>query len=152
MKFFLILLLKTNLLLFLVLFATEAFSQSKAIDSLKKIVEIKKEDTTKVNALIELSRVSVDSSNAVQSANDALMMAKKINYKKGEGIANLRIAEMNMHFHKNDEAVKNSFDALRLFQEIKDDNNAVNAYNSIALSYYYQSKRIRKVLNTTMRP
>jgi signal transduction histidine kinase len=150
-----LLILKTKLLCFFLFFATEAYTQSKGIDSLKKILEVKKEDTTRVNTLNELSRLSSRFDgftginlpktthdeylmNAEQYAQDALKLSEKINYKKGEGIANLRFAAINMARNKMDEARKNSWSALKIFEDAKDDFNTTEAYYSISKSYFMQ--------------
>src|SRR5258705_6688122 len=86
------------------------FAQNKQIDSLLSVLKISKEDTSKVNTLIALSkqlRQTGNSTEAKKNAEDAISLAEKINFESGIAGAynNLGI----FYFYQNDypEALKN---------------------------------------------
>src|SRR5207249_10195811 len=71
-------------------YSSIAFTQNNTIDSLQKVLRTQKEDSNKVNTLNELSNtLLIDNNykNAMQFANEALLLSRKINFNKGEGIA-----------------------------------------------------------------
>jgi two-component system, NtrC family, sensor kinase len=78
----------TCLILFLLLCAWPCSAQNKKIDSLKKVLQSEKEDTNKVNTLIELGRAlrqDNDCINALKILDLALGMSVKMNLKTGKG-------------------------------------------------------------------
>ena len=86
------LLIKIYLFNFLLIFWFDVCAQSDSlkIDSLKKLLAIQKDDTNRVNTLNELGRQFLkkdDYKNGEQCTNDALWLAKKLNFKKGQAIA-----------------------------------------------------------------
>ena len=86
------LLIKICLFNFLLIFWFDMCAQSDSlkIDSLKKLLAIQKDDTNRVNTLNELGRQFLkkdDYKNGEQCTNDALWLAKKLNFKKGQAIA-----------------------------------------------------------------
>ena len=86
------LLIKIYLFNFLLIFWFDVCAQSDSlkIDSLKQLLAIQKDDTNRVNTLNELGRQFLkrdDYENAGQNTNNALLLAKKLNFKKGQAIA-----------------------------------------------------------------
>src|SRR5271170_4309683 len=81
---------RTILFVLHMLFAFAANSQNNTIDSLQKVVQNQKEDTNKVKTLTRLSwQFYYENNNktSLQYAGEALTLAEKINYKKGESSA-----------------------------------------------------------------
>ncbi len=79
---------------FLIFINSFAFSQSKEIDSLNKALVYAKEDIGKVNLLNELSYslyMSAEYKASLKYGEEALALAKKIRYSKGEGFALVNI-------------------------------------------------------------
>ncbi len=74
--------------LVVLLFAFEVFSQQpKAIDSLTRRIANAAADTAKVNLLDDLcwEYLSYDPKKSIPFANEAILLARKIGYKRGEG-------------------------------------------------------------------
>ena len=64
--------------------------QNRTIDSLKQILQTQKEDTDRVNTLNLLSIAlsdNGDQNEAMKITDDAILISKKVNFKKGEAIA-----------------------------------------------------------------
>jgi tetratricopeptide (TPR) repeat protein len=97
------------------------FAQTKKIDSLLSVLQNANEDTIKVKTLSILSEQFEQSAKYAESrkyADDALLLAEKLGYKKG--IANVRINIGNIDNDQGNyaEALKNHLAALKIFKEI----------------------------------
>lgn len=125
-----------------VLFFLNAFighAQNKTINSLFKLLQTLKGDTSKVNALNELAyefTVNADSQKSIQFANQAISLAEKINYKKGKALAFLRIGVCFGRHNNVAESNKNLNTALKLYQEIGDKNRIAQIYNQLGGNYF----------------
>jgi two-component system NtrC family sensor kinase len=135
--------MKTYILILISLFASfNMFAQSDSlkIDSLKKVLQTEKEDTTKVNTLNELSYKYIGNSNngekAISLANEALKLASTLNFKKGEVIAYYIKAEISDVF---EERVKNADSSISLSKEIRDTFFMFLCYNIKAHAYLYKN-------------
>jgi len=76
--------------LFFILYSFAAYTQNKAIDSLQKMLAIEKEDTNKVNTMLELSHEFDninDDKNSILYGNESLLLAEKIGFEKGKANA-----------------------------------------------------------------
>ena len=76
--------------LLFVLFSFTSNGQNKTIDSLKRVLQTQKEDTATVNTLNQLGvalRNNGHYNEAMAEIDKALQLAKKIKFRKGEGIA-----------------------------------------------------------------
>jgi len=80
-----------QILLALTLSSQLLYAQDLSIDSLQKVVQKQKEDTSKVNTLNYLSVAFLqkgdDYKTAILYAERTLSLSKKINFKRGEGLA-----------------------------------------------------------------
>ena len=106
-----------------------------------------KEDTAKVNTLNTLAQEfkSNNPDTAIYFANEALALATKLNYKMGIADAYLWIGKAITNLGKYDEALKNSNDALRIYDQLlisektadksKILKQKANAYNNIGTIY-----------------
>jgi len=89
------------------------------VDSLKTIINLQKQDTTEVNALVYLSIQQTQVDSAFQYVQQGLLLAKKINYRKGEADCYLQIAIINYYFLNDFSAgIQNYFDALKIYGDI----------------------------------
>ena len=104
---------------FLLLIAFVSNSSAQIIDSLKHALAVAKEDTTKVNILVLLSYYDGSYIYGLKLSQEALALAKKINYEKGE-------AE-SMHQLANQFRIVNNY--------------------TLALHYYIESLKIKERLN-----
>ncbi len=114
-------------------------SQTRETDSLVNILKTAKEDSSKVNSLILLSKKlnnlgELDAS--FQYANKARDLSIKIKFLKGEAKAYNRIANLCMEFGNNQAALKNHQAAIKIRKEIGDNAGLANSYNDIGNSYY----------------
>ncbi len=154
---------KTKILFLLVSFLLcyTLFAQNNEIDSLYKITNIEKQDTSQVNNLNQLCRqlfLISDYANGLNIGNKSLKLAKELNYSKG--IANAQNNIGNIYYFQGDypAALKNHLSALRIREKINDSegiaasyNNLGNVYKSLgdydkALKYQFESLKIEKKL------
>jgi two-component system, NtrC family, sensor kinase len=123
------------------LFAFATFAQNNIIDSLQKVLQNQKEDTTKVKTLNRLSwqfQYNNDQKTAKNYAEAALSLAEKINYKKGKCAAYSRLGLIYQSQENYGDALKNLLTALTLYQEIGDKNDIGTAYSRIGDCYRTQ--------------
>jgi PAS domain S-box-containing protein len=119
---------------FLLIFSgVSGYSQVQTeIDSLKKLVSISKEDTSKVNLLLQLGTKSLfttfDHDNTNSIAKKAHQLSIKLKYKKGEAFShNLlgRIYSNKLDFPK---AIEEHLLALKIMEDIKDTSGIGDCY------------------------
>lgn len=135
---------------FLIFKSTFIFSQTQETDSIVKILKTAKEDTTKVNSLIVLSKKlhnigELDA--AFQYAKTARDISIKLNFKKGEAKAYNRIGNICMDYGDIPASLKNHLAALKLRQEINDRAGLASSYNDIGNAYYSQSDYLQALEN-----
>jgi len=116
-------------------------AQNHNLDSLLSALKTSKEDTTKINILNSICREQKnigDFEKANQYGNQALLLAKRLSFKKGEAKAynNLGIIFESQGDAEN--ALKNYMIALKIREEISDINGISGSYNNIGNIYYGQ--------------
>ncbi|NNV54810.1 tetratricopeptide repeat-containing sensor histidine kinase [Limnovirga soli] len=132
----------------------QCYSQNNTIDSLTKVLQSTKVDTTRINTLNWLAYQlrNNDPDSAVYFANKAFELATKTNYKIGVATSFLWKGVATMKLGAYDEALKNSLDALKIYDDLISTNSgrgntpaaseALNlkskAYNNIGLIYRQQ--------------
>ena len=130
---------KKNILIFIVFTYHLSFCQTKKIDSLKLVLGVTKEDTSKINILNQLASdffyIVGDSKSALSYAEDALALAEKNHFKKG-----IRNAYDNMgdaNFLQNNYAEARRFYKLTLTisEEMNDKKGMAYAYKQIGATY-----------------
>ena len=110
---------KIAILLCLFIINTIAAQYQPVADSLKTIINLQKQDTTEVNALVYLSRQQTQVDSAFQYVQQGLLLAQKINYRKGEADCYLQIAAINSNFLNDySTSIKNLYDALKIYSDI----------------------------------
>jgi len=116
----------------------EVYSQNKKIDSLKIIIKSTKEDTSKVNALNDLSdaysKIGLnDSANSIDLKS--IELARLIGYSKGEAIALKSIG--NYYYVKSNysSALENYFNSIKIAQKINNKDIIARNYANIANVY-----------------
>lgn len=139
--------MKKLLLLFIIsmVILTQSSAQlqgQQRIDSLLRQLPQTKEDTNKVKLLIDLSHsyYSSDPDEGLNSGKKALVLAEKLDWKKGMANANRTIAG-NFGYGKSDYpmALKFGAQALRLFQETGDKTGIARILGDMGVIYWYQS-------------
>lgn len=130
--------LKLAILLNCIVYSTISFSQSNAIDSLKRVIRTTKIDTSKVNIYnqlaFEFKESSLDSSLAY--AIKASGLARKIGY--NNGLANGIVNEGNVFIITGDykNAEKKFTSAKEIFEKLLEDGkNNKTVKNGLARSY-----------------
>ena len=120
------------------------FGQNISVnDSLELVLKTAKEDTVKVNNLYSLSKQYRNISNfekAMQYAESALVLADKINYKRGKANAYNIIGNLYIYTSNYPEALKNSLAALKISEELRYKKGIVSSYNNIGIIYDTQGK------------
>jgi tetratricopeptide (TPR) repeat protein len=134
------LLFQSMLLVVLTIFSLSGYTQSGSlkIDSLKKILLTEKDDTNKVNTLINMIPVyykEFDTGKLLIAANQALAISKRISFKKGEGQTLLMLSNYYARFGQNDESLKDGNLALKIFKEIGNQANIALSYKVLAHTY-----------------
>ncbi|MGB5667836.1 MAG: histidine kinase dimerization/phospho-acceptor domain-containing protein, partial [Maribacter sp.] len=112
---------KSKIAILLCLFITNSIAaQNQPIsDSLKTIINLNKQDSTEVNVLVNLSREQTQVDSAFKYVQQGLMLAQKINYRKGEADCYLQIAAINSNFLNDySTGIKNLYDALKIYRDI----------------------------------
>ena len=156
-----------KLLSFLVciIFATVVFAQDREADSLKTVIENSKDDTSKVNSLIALSKIYVRTSpeNALNFTNLAIRLSKRLEYKRGEALA-LKFAGI-ANFTKSNylESINNWQHAMAIFDSIHDKAGVANIQSNIgnvymnqgddsrALEYFFSALKTGEEINDSLR-
>lgn len=112
---------KTLLLLTFSFISLACFTQNRNLDSLLIALKIAKEDTIKVNTLIDLSKQLTnkgDYKQAKKLADHAFTLAQQLNFIKGIASAHHNIG--NIYFDQGNytEAIKSYFASLKIRKEI----------------------------------
>jgi len=144
------------LMIFFLLTSQVIYAQQNEIDSLMNIISKQKKDTTEIRALTEVAYrytfINLDS--AIIVATEAVHLARRLNFSKGEGEA-LNILGEDFHTAGDfPQALEALFNALRISREIKDQGMELRSLDFIGiayvdlgeyrqgLNYLYQAKKI----------
>ncbi len=136
-------------LLLIIIIIVSIQNQSRAqvqgqdrIDSLLGRLPKANDDTNKVKLLIDLSHTyySINPDKGLKFGKQGLALAEKLDWKRGMANASRTIAG-NYGYGKSDfaTALKFSFQALQLFQEIEDKIGTARIMGDIGVVYWYQS-------------
>ncbi|MCD6065848.1 MAG: protein serine/threonine phosphatase [Bacteroidetes bacterium] len=121
-----------------ILFPTASFAQNRKIDSLNTILKNSTEDTIGVKALLELSReyrLENEISKAQNSAQQALDLSKKLDFKKGI-IRSYSALGRGAYFNDNyPKALEYHLKALKIAEETGDRIDIAASYQRIGEMY-----------------
>ena len=118
------------------LFNTAGFAQNPVADSLARIISNGKDDTAKVNALIQVFKYVRDSAElATEYSLRARDLAQKLGYKKGLAYAlkNLGLIQYDQGSYKT--TITYWEQSLSIFQSIGDELGEANVLNNIGAFY-----------------
>lgn len=146
---------KTRLLLLFHFFTAFAVAQTNVTDSLKRVLENEKNDTTRVFMLEELSRIYSTSKTdtSLLLAQQALSLARKHGFEKGEAASLNRIGTVLSSIGNHPLALENLLEALRINEKIKNQDGIMRNLGNIAnvnaelgeyregLTYSFREKR-----------
>jgi two-component system sensor histidine kinase UhpB len=147
--------LKLTIILFTMILSSDiTYCQVEEIDSLKRLLNLQKEDSIKVNILYEISELSADDKDVLEYAERAFKLATKLNYKKGIADALNNIG----YVYNNQTKIPEAYDfykrSLDISEEINYQGGQAIAINNIAriflnqgnipkaLTYYFKSLKI----------
>jgi len=134
----------TLLLLLQCLFSDGQISKT---DSLKQLLDREKQDTSRVNLLFNLA-VAYQLSKpdtALAIAQQGLSLAKKINFKPGEGRCLLVTANIFSITGNYPQALEIQLEALKLFEAIHDDKRMAATLANISDVYFYEGDYRRSI-------
>ncbi len=114
------------------------FAQAPQIDSLNKLLDSAKEDTTKVNALVKLSFYDQNFQHGLNLAEEALQLARKIKYEKGEANALHQLGNQFEAISNFPRALYYFLEAFKIRQNINDINGVASSNESIGFVYMQQ--------------
>ncbi|OJJ22117.1 hypothetical protein BKI52_08755 [marine bacterium AO1-C] len=137
------------------------FAQQKVIDSLRNLLDERKEDTLQAKVLIKLSGAYtyVDTEEAKAFADKALKLSQKIQYKAGIANAYRSIGTVYSEQGNYDQAVKTYYQGLKIAEDTQDPRIKANIYNNMgtvfsrlddfsqAKSNYQKALRIYQKIN-----
>ncbi|MBI4646967.1 MAG: sensor histidine kinase [Bacteroidia bacterium] len=111
---------KFFLIIFLNLISAICLPQNNPLDSLKNILQKSKDDTSKVNTLIDICFYTLFSSpdKAFDYAQKALELSRKIGYKKGILMCYNKIGIIYWNQGNYELALKNYFKSLKICEEL----------------------------------
>src|SRR5438477_1057081 len=107
------------LIIFLLIITNIYAQNNTAIDSLKDIVNKQKNDTTEVNALSFLANQQASSNPGFEYAQRGLLLARKINYKKGEAECLWVLASCYLYHGNYSSGIQYLLYALDIYESIK---------------------------------
>jgi class 3 adenylate cyclase len=142
-----------------------SFGQATQMDSLKQLVSQQQDDSLKVNTLLELSQnyFSIDQDSAILKANEAIRLARKIDFKKGEGYGYKNIGLAYYYMGDYDQVLENWEKSLAIFEEIDFKSGISNIQSNIgsvyqtigndptALEYFISSLQSAETIQDTTR-
>lgn len=153
------------LLLFVFFVSVNSFSQTPRADSLLRVIESSMDDSLKVRAYLDLGQefLSSDISQAIHYLDDAILIALKIDYKKGLADAyNLQGRALANQGNFQD-AIFVFRQSLTEYQDLNDKTGEANILNNLgsiyqrmgnstkALEFHFQSLKISEELDNKIR-
>ncbi len=117
-----------------------SLAQDQEIDSLKTVIENLKEDSTKVNALNDLSSLlyTTHPDMAIMNAVEAMELGTKIKYYKGVALA-LKYIGLGYYTKANYiETIEYWKQSMTIYDSIRDKSGVSNLLNNLGTVYYDQ--------------
>ena len=156
---------KSSPLLFFLLITTICFTQENAIDSLTILIDQAKNDSTKVELMLDLSKnyYGSDPNKAIAISEQAKVLSESINYRSGVAYSFKNIG--NGYYYLSDyvEAITHWQQAKLVFEEINDKVGIANMLsnmgaiyndqgaNSTALILYVESLKLAEEIKDSAR-
>lgn len=130
------------LITILLIYSGSVHTQSVKSESPRKQIAIAKADTARINLLNKKvdSLIETNLDSAILLAHSIIEAAKKMNYKKGEAYARLKLATSYCFKGAYPEAAENLEDAQKIFTPLKDSTGICFVYSGYGMMYGMQSK------------
>lgn len=116
-------------------FVTSANAQTPKLDSLQSVLSRTTVDTTRVNLLVQSSRHQSTFEKRIASANEALVLAQKINYGAGQAIAAEQLGSQYRAHGNYPLALHYAFSSLAIREQINDTTGMSRGYFIAGLVY-----------------
>lgn len=124
-------------------FSVAGFSQQAKKDSLLKVLSTQKEDTSKVETLIELSKKYSNADTARIYLEQAKTLSEKLNYKKGLALSYKNIGISYYGKNKDQLVLENWNKSLEIFRSINDSAGIANIESIIGAVYMNQGDDVK---------
>lgn len=120
---------------------------SNKIDSLLNVLKLEKTDSSKIVLLNEISQeyLKSDFKKALKSAEDALLLAKKINNKKGIALSYTYIAYAQYRLSNYSEAKICINKSLVIYEILEDKLRVSKCYSFISQIHYAQQQYVKAI-------
>ncbi len=135
---------------FFILCCINASSQNGSIDSLLHILKTTKEDTVKVELLLDIGdalKINGDPDSADIFSNSALQLSKQLNYKSGIAYSYTNLGNSSTNRGNYPDALQYYSKALQLFEQIKDLKGESAILNNTGIIYHIQSNYPEAIKN-----
>jgi serine phosphatase RsbU (regulator of sigma subunit) len=121
--------MKRILIVLAVLLFKLTLGQNNKVDSLIKIIKNSKEDTSKVNALMNLSirLFFINPDTCIKLSNQSLALAKKLNRERGVALSEHQLGNLNYIKSNYPEAIKHYENAIQIWDKMIADRNESNS-------------------------
>jgi two-component system NtrC family sensor kinase len=127
--------MKNKIFIILILLSSNGIyaQQQNSEDSLRAIIDKQKGDTTEVNALAYLGNQQTQFDSGIIYAQQGLLLAQKLNYRKGEADCFFVIASKSVVFS---ESIQNGLNALSIYNDLHDNTGIASAYLVLQGTYW----------------
>ena len=109
--------------------------EGQNIDSLRNIIHQHNQNTNEVDALLSIGSQQMEFDSIIQYAQQGLMLAKKINYRKGEADCLFMLTQAYINVHNYSQIISYTLKAMNIYKEIKDTSNFTECYFPLQGSY-----------------
>jgi signal transduction histidine kinase len=110
--------------------------RNRVIDSLTRLLNIARDDTSKVNLLNQISRTHGQAGHfreAKKSVDEALSLAEKLNFRKGIATAHIILGTLAANDGKYSDAFKHHETALVISQQVHDKDLVALSYTNMGI-------------------
>ena len=131
---------------------TSAISQNKKIDSLRNILQNSKEDTNKVNSILELTWQLIqvgDYNEAFTYSNKSISLSKKMGFDKGRMKAYNYLGYFYYTQGNYPDALKNYLEELKIIEKAGSKKDLARCFDNIGSVYDQQANSTEALKNYT---
>ncbi len=135
--------------IYFIFLSSICLAQENYVDSLKLLVSKSKDDTFKVNTLLQLSKAYISSfpESAMSLSKEALHLSEKLHYLPGKAFALKNIGMVFYNQSRYVETIDNWSQSYRLFDSINDKANEALLLNNLGSVYMNQGNDSKALEN-----
>ena len=146
--------MKKLLLPVLLLISLSSFAQPAGVDSLENLLADKSlKEITRIDVLNELAYLRrSELAVSIVYAREAMALAKRIGYEKGEAAASNAFSFYYWSKMENEKSLQYALSALRIFESLNDKKGLMDTYTLIGLTYLNlkESDKAEKYFNLSL--